>query len=95
MTGELSDGEYSVGHEAELVNAAADAEVDLHLPLRDPNLQDGPREEISTYLVVRDQAAIDLDEQRRLAPPNGPNRKGPDMACCYQISRVNYIYTMD
>ena len=62
MAGEFSDGEDSVGHEAELVNAAADAEVDLHLPLRDPKLQDRPREEISTHSGALDQATIDLDE---------------------------------
>ena len=75
MAGEFSDGEDNVGHEAELVDASADAEVDLHLPLRDPKLQDRPREEIPTHLGVLNQAAIDLDEQRRLAPPNGAKQK--------------------
>ena len=61
MAGELSDGEDSVGHKAELVDAAADAEVDLRLPLRDPKLQDRPWEEISTHPGVLNQAAIDID----------------------------------
>ena len=85
MAGELSDEEDSVRHETELVDAAADAEVDLRLPLRDPKLQDRPREEMSTHSGVLDQAAIDLDEQRQIAPPRGPNRKGPDMACRYRL----------
>ena len=78
MAGELSDREDSVGHEAELVDMAADTKVDLRLPLQDPKLQDRPREEISTHPGVLDQAAIDLDEQRRLAPPNGvkPKKSG-------------------
>ena len=62
MAGELSDGENSVGHDAELVDAAADAEVDLRLPMWDPKLQDRPREEISTHPGVLGQAASNLDE---------------------------------
>ena len=78
MAGEFSDWEDSVGHEAELVDATADAEVDLHLPLREPMLQDRPREEIPTHSGALDQATIGLDEQRRLAPPYGakPKRSG-------------------
>ena len=73
MAGECSDGEDSVGHEAELVDATADAEVDLRLALREPILQ---QEEIPNHSRVLDQAAI--DEQRRPAPPNGakPKRSG-------------------
>ena len=62
MAGELSDGENSVGHEAELVDVAADAEVDLRLPKRDPKLQDRPQEEISTHPGVLGQTASNLDE---------------------------------
>ena len=65
----------SVRHKAELVDAETDAEVDLRLPLRDPKLQDRPQEEISTHSGVLDQAAIDLDEHRRLTPPNGAKPK--------------------
>ena len=75
MAGELSVGEDSVGHEAELVDAAVDAEVDLRLPLWNPKLQDRSREEISTHPGAHDQAAIDLDEQHRLALPNGAKPK--------------------
>ena len=76
MAGEFSDGEDSVGHEAELVDATADAEVDLRLPLREPMLQDRPREEIPTHLGVLNLTAIDLAEQCRLAPPNEVKPKG-------------------
>ena len=77
MVGEFSDGEDnspmvrdSVGHEADLVDAMVDTEVDLCLPLGEQMLQDRPR--------VLAQAAIGLDEQRRLAPPKGakPKRSG-------------------
>ena len=46
---EFSDGEDSVIHEAELVDAAADTEVDLRLSPWESNMQDRPREEILTY----------------------------------------------
>ena len=72
----LANSPISFRHEAELVHATADAEVDLRLPLWEPMLQDRPREEIPTHSGV-----LDLAEQRRLTPPNGSNRKGPDMDC--------------
>ena len=76
MAGEFSDGsEYSVVHEAELVDAAADTEMDLCLSPRDSKMQDRPREEILTHPGVLDQAAIDLDKQRQLTPPNGVKPK--------------------
>ena len=33
MAGRFSDDEYSVGHEADFVDASADTEVDVRLPL--------------------------------------------------------------
>ena len=76
MAGAFSDGEDSVGHEAELVDVTADTEVDLRLPLREPILQDRPREEIPIHSGVLDLAATDLAEQRRRAPPSGAKPKG-------------------
>ena len=76
MAGEFSDGEDSVGHEDELVDVTADAEVDVRLPLREPKLQDRPREKTLTHSEVLDLAAVDLEEQRRLASPNGAKPKG-------------------
>ena len=75
MAGEFSDGEDSVVHEAELVDAAADTAVDLRLSPRNSKMQDRPREEISTHPGVLDQAAIDLDKQRRLTSLNGVKPK--------------------
>ena len=75
MAGEFSDGEDSVVHEVELIDAAADTEVDLCLSPRTSNMQDRPREEISTHPGVLDQAGIDLDKQRRLTPLNGVKPK--------------------
>ena len=67
---------YCYNHEAELVDATADTEVDLRLPLREPIFQDMPREEIPTHSRVLDLATTALAEQRRLAPPNGAKPKG-------------------
>ena len=80
MAGKFSNGEDSVGHEAELLDAAADIEVDLCLPLREPILQDRPREEIPSHSGVLD-----------LVARMGSNRKGPDMACRYRLLWMHVI----
>ena len=78
MSGTASDGEGSFGHEADFVDATADTEVDMRLPLEDwrPDL---PREHVGTTSGAADQEAVDLGlgEQRRFEPPNGAKSKWP------------------
>ena len=45
MSGDHSDGEGSVGHEADFVDTTGDMEVELHLPLELDMAQDRPRED--------------------------------------------------
>ena len=74
MSGDYSDGEGSVGHEADLVDATADTEVDLHLPLEVYMPLDQLREDVPTF-----SSAVDLgqEERRRFEPPNGAKSKWP------------------
>ena len=79
MSGTASDGEGSVGHEADFVDATADTEVDMRLPLEVDWRPDSPREHVWTTSGAADQEAVDLGqgEQRRFEPPNGARSKWP------------------
>ena len=86
MSGDYSDGEDSGGHKAYFVDATANTEVDLHLPLEVDMQPDKPREDAPAYSGADDLGDISQDKQRRLKPPNGPNRNGPDTGCrCLSI----------
>ena len=83
MSGDYSDGEGCVRHEADFVDATADMEVDLCLPLEVDMPPDQLRDYVPTYSGAVDPSAVDLcqEERRRFEPPNGPNLNGPDMDC--------------
>ena len=72
MSGDHSDGEGSVGHEADFVGTTGDREVELRLPLEVDKDPDRPREDIRTHSGAVAPSAVDLghEEQRRLKPPN-------------------------
>ena len=93
MADKFSDGEISVVQEAELVDAAADTEVDRRLSPRDSKSQDRPREEISTHPGVLDQALIDLDKQRQLASSNDvkPKKSGHGLSLPLVMNAHNHI----
>ena len=94
MSGDHSDGEGSVGHEAEFVTTSGDREVELRLPLEVDMDPDRPREDIRTHLGAVSPSVVDLgqEEQRRFEPPNGAKSKWPghglslplDMELCRQ-----------
>ena len=79
MSRTASSGEGSVGHEADFVDAAADTEVDMHLPLEVDWRPDSPWKHVGTTSGAADQEAVDLGqgEQRRFEPPNGARSKWP------------------
>ena len=57
MSGDYSDGEGSVGHDTDFVDATADMERDLRLPLEVDMKQDQPREDVHTYSGAVDPSA--------------------------------------
>ena len=65
----------------------------MRLPLWDPKLQDRPREQIPTHSGVLDQTAIDLDDQRRLARPNGakPERSGHGLSLPFVMNARDHM----
>ena len=75
MSATASDGEGSVGHEADFVDATADMEVDMEVDWR-PDL---PCEHVGTTSGAADQESVDLgqEEQRRFEPPYGAKSKWP------------------
>ena len=77
MSDDYSEGEGSVGPDADFVDATADTEVEL--PLEGDMKQDQPREDVPTYSGAVDPGLGDLgqDEQRRFEPPNGAKLKWP------------------
>ena len=77
MSGDYSDGEGSVGHEADFV----DTEVDLHLPPEVDMKPDQLREDVPAYSGAVDPANLGQEEHHRFEPPNGPNLNDPDMDC--------------
>ena len=79
MSGDYSDGEGSVGHEADFVDATADMEVDLCLPLEVDMPPDQLRNYVPTYSGAVDPSAVDLgqEERRRFEPPDGAKSKWP------------------
>ena len=55
MSGDYSDGEGSVRHEADFVDATADTEVDLRLPLEVDMQPDQLWEDVPAYLLNADR----------------------------------------
>ena len=89
MSDNHSDGEGSVGHEADFVDTTGDMEVELRLPLEVDMEQDQPRKDIQAHSGAVAPSAVDLgqEEQRRFEPPNGPDVNGPDMDCPFRSLR--------
>ena len=63
MSGDYSDGEGIVGHKADFVDATADTEVDLRLPLEVDMKPDELREDVPAYSGAFDPADLGQDEQ--------------------------------
>ena len=78
MSGD-SDGEGSVGHEADFVDATADTEVDLRLPLEVDMKPVQLQEDVPAYSGAVDLSTVDLgqEERRRFEPTNGAKYKWP------------------
>ena len=87
MSREQSDGEDSEGEAGNggFVDATAETEVELRLPLEVDMKPDSIREDVLIYpgpsiwmtsIPIRERSA-DLD------PQTGPNRSGPDTGCHY------------
>ena len=86
MAGRLSDDDRSVGQEADFVDASADTEVDVHLPLEVDWRSEPLQKDIKTSpgeAGVTDEGAVNINqqEQYRSEPPNGPDINGPDTSC--------------
>ena len=78
ISGDYSDSEGSVGHEADVVDTTVDMEVELRLPLEVDMDSDRPREDIQTHSGAVALSTVDLgQEQRRFEPPNGAKQKWP------------------
>ena len=79
MSGDYSDGEGSVGPDADFVDATAETEVELRLPLEVDMKPDQHREDVPTYSGAVDLDVVDFgqDEQRRFEPPSGAKPKWP------------------
>ena len=79
MSGDYSNGEGSVGHEADFVDATVDREVELRLPLEVNMDPDWPREDIRIHSGAVAPNAVDLgqEEQRRFETPNSAMPKWP------------------
>ena len=79
MAGRFSDDDCSVGHEADFVDASADTEVDVRLPLEVDRRSDPLQKDARTSPGVADEGAVDLNqqEQHRFEPPNGARSKWP------------------
>ena len=97
MSGDYSDGEGSVGHEADFVDAAADTEVDLRLPLEVDMQPDQLWLDVPAYLGAIDPSAVDLgqEEQRRFEPPDGAKSKWPrhlGLGYCPCLSLQNPVF---
>ena len=78
MAGRLSDDDGSVGHKADFVDASADTEVDVRLPLEVDRRSDPLQNYIRTSTGV---AGLNQQEQYRFEPLNGANLNGPDTSC--------------
>ena len=78
MAGRLLDDEYSVGQEVDFVDASADTEVDVHLPL------EVDRRSYPLQKDVRDVVDLHQQEHIDLSPRTGPHLNGPHTICHYQ-----------
>ena len=77
MSRELSDGEDSAAETDEFVDATAETEVELHLPLEVDMEPDRIHEEVPTFPGSADTDAVDPDPGawRRFESPNGAKPK--------------------
>ena len=79
MSGDYTDGEGSVGPDADFVDVTIETEVELRLPLEVDMKPDQPCEDVPTYSGAVDLDAVDFgqDEHRRFEPPSGAKPKWP------------------
>ena len=79
MSGDYSDGEGSVGPDAEFVDVTVETEVELRLPMEVDMKPDQPREDVPTFPGDVDPDVVDLgqDVQCRFEPPSGARPKWP------------------
>ena len=79
MSGTASEGEGSVGHEADFVDSTANTDVDVRVPLEVDWRPDSPRGHVGATSGADHQCAVGLgqEEQCQFEPPNGPIRNGP------------------
>ena len=79
MAGRFSDDEHSVRHEADFVDASADTEVDVRLPLEVDRRSEPLQKDVRISSGVADEGAVDLNqqEQHRFEPQNGARSKWP------------------
>ena len=79
MAGHFSDDEYSVGHEADFVDASANTDVDVCLPLDVDRRSDPLQKDAVISSEDAEEGAVDLNqqEQHQFEPPNGARSKWP------------------
>ena len=89
MANHFSDDHCSVGHEVDFVDASADTEVDVRLPLEVDRRLDPLQKDVRTSPEVADEGAVDLNQQEQylFEPPNGARSKWPR----YELPLPNFL----
>ena len=90
MSGDYTDGDGSVGPDADFVDVTTETEVELRLPLEVDMKPDQPCEDVPTYSGAVDLDAVDFgqDEHRRFEPPSGAKPKWPRHRLCPEMVAI-------